>query len=204
MDYLTRQQEVKGVTVVTGTEVTADLVNSEKPDAVIVAVGGKRDSKLQGNDTVKVISVDEAAGDEVGETVVICGANAQATDCALFLLAHGKKVQMVHEGLKSDIDKEQSTWVRTFVTPQLYAQGVKVWNSSKVEGLTEEGLTVTNAMGATKTLPCDTVIECYDMLPNKELADALTGFEVYTVGDCDAPFNIAQAIASGNLAARKL
>lgn len=204
VDYLTRQQEVKGVTVVTGTEVTADLVNSEKPDAVIVAVGGKRDSKLQGNDTVKVISVDEAAGDEVGETVVICGANAQATDCALFLLAHGKKVQMVHEGLKSDIDKEQSTWVRTFVTPQLYAQGVKVWNSSKVEGLTEEGLTVTNAMGATKTLPCDTVIECYDMLPNKELADALAGFEVYTVGDCDAPFNIAQAIASGNLAARKL
>lgn len=204
IDYLVRQQELKGVAVVTDTEVTADLVKSEKPDAVIIAVGGQRVSKLSGNATVNVLSVDDAASSEVGENVVICGANAQATDCALYLLAHGKKVQMVHEGLRSDIDKEQSTWVRTFVTPQLYAKGVKVWNSTKVDGLSEAGLAVTNSMGAKKTIPCDTVIECYDMMPNTDLASALSSFEVYAVGDCDAPFNIAQAIASGNLAARKL
>lgn len=204
VDYLTRQQELKGVTVKTGTEVTADMVKSENPDAVIVAVGGQRESKLKGTGKVNVLSVEQAGGSDVGENVVICGANAQAVDCALFLLAEGKKVQMVHEGLRSDIDKEQSTWVRTFVTPQLYAKGVKVWNSTTVDGLTDAGLAITNSMGAKKTLACDTVIECYDMVPNKALADALSSFEVYTVGDCDTPFNIAQAIASGNLAARKL
>lgn len=204
VDYLTRQQELKGVTVKTNTEVTADMVKSESPDAVIVAVGGLRESKLKGSGNVQVLGMDQIAGSEMGESVVICGANAQATDLALYLLARGKKVQMVHEGLRSDIDKEQSTWVRTFVTPQLYAKGVKVWNGTTVDGLSAEGLSVTNSMGAKKTIACDTVIECYDMVPNKALADALSSFEVYTVGDCDTPFNIAQAIASGNLAARKL
>lgn len=58
--------------------------------------------------------------------------------------------------------------------------------------------------GQTKLLTCDTVVECYDMVPNTHLADALAGFEVYPVGDCAKPFNIAEAIAAGNLAARKI
>ena len=38
--YLTRQQELCGVKVVTKTEVDAQLVEQEQPDAVIVATGG--------------------------------------------------------------------------------------------------------------------------------------------------------------------
>jgi hypothetical protein len=42
------------------------------------------------------------------------------------------------------------------------------------------------------------------MLPNKDLIDGLSGIETYAVGDCDTPFNIAEAIAAGNLTARKI
>ncbi len=206
VDYLAHQQEVKGVKVVTGTEVTAETVASEKPDAVIIAVGGKRDTKLSSVDAIKVVSVDDAASTDLGENVIILGANAQATDLALFLLAQGKNVQMVHEGGRADIDKEQSTWVRTFVTPYLYAQGVKIWNKTKVKELTKDGLIVVDTLNCEETLPCSAVVECYDMLPNTDLYDAISSnvSEVYKVGDCDKPFDIAQAIAAGNLAARKL
>ena len=54
------------------------------------------------------------------------------------------------------------------------------------------------------TIACDTVIEAMDMLPNTSLAEGLDGIEVHCVGDCAKPWNIAEAIASGNLTARKI
>lgn len=126
-----------------------------------------------------------------------------AVDCALYLIAQGKNVQMVHAGGKADIGKEQSMWVRSFVIPHLYAQGVKIWNAVSSEAVADGGLEIVVA-GQTKLLACDTVVECYDMVSNTDLADALAGFEVYPVGDCAKPFNIAEAIAAGNLAARKI
>lgn len=205
IDYLARQQEVSGVEVITGTEVDAETVQQVNPDAVVVAVGGARESRLEATDDVNVVSVDDLVGAETGENVVICGAGAQAIDCALFLLAQGKKVQMVHEGEKEIIDKEQSMWVRAFVIPHLYGQGVKIWNNAKIGSVVNEGLSITTASGEEKTLACQTVLECYDMVPNRKLADELsTSFEMIAVGDCDSPFDIAQAIKAGNLAARSL
>lgn len=201
--YLSMQQDLCGVKVVSGKEVDADFVKSEKPDAVVVAVGGKRESKLKASDSVSVVGVDGLAGADLGERVVICGAGAQAVDCALYLIAQGKNVQMVHAGGKADIGKEQSMWVRSFVIPHLYAQGVKIWNAVSSEAVADGGLEIVVA-GQPKLLACDTVVECYDMVPNTDLADALAGFEVYPVGDCAKPFNIAEAIAAGNLAARKI
>ena len=205
IDYLAHQQEVSGVEVITGTEVDAETVKQVNPDAVGVAVGGVRESHLEPTNGVNVVGVDDLVGTETGESVVICGAGAQAVDCALFLLAQGKKVQMVHEGEKEIIDKEQSMWVRAFVIPHLYGQGVKIWNNAKIGNVVNEGLSITTASGEEKTLACQTVLECYDMVPNRKLANELsTSFEVIAVGDCESPFDIAQAIKAGNLAARSL
>lgn len=205
IDYLAHQQEVSGVEVITGTEVDAETVKQVNPDAVVVAVGGVRESHLEPTNGVNVVGVDDLVGTETGESVVICGAGAQAVDCALFLLAQGKKVQMVHEGEKEIIDKEQSMWVRAFVIPHLYGQGVKIWNNAKIGNVVNEGLSITTASGEEKTLACQTVLECYDMVPNRKLANELsTSFEVIAVGDCESPFDIAQAIKAGNLAARSL
>jgi pyruvate/2-oxoglutarate dehydrogenase complex dihydrolipoamide dehydrogenase (E3) component len=141
----------------------------------------------------------------VGKTVVILGAGAQACDIAVYLLGQGVKVIMVQEGLKKDIDKEQSMWVRTYFKPMLYSQGVKIWNQAKVNRLTADGLEITTATGTTELIPCDTVIESYDMVANTSLFDAVKGkYEAYAVGDCDKPWNISDAILNGNLAARKI
>lgn len=41
------------------------------------------------------------------------------------------------------------------------------------------------------------------MLPDTALADELgSEFDVYTVGDCETPLNIANAISTANLTAR--
>lgn len=205
VDYLARQQDVYGVDVHTETEVTVDTIRNEAPDAVIIAIGGVRDTRLEENDAVKVLSVEGLANAETGDNVVICGDGAQAIDCALFLLAQGKHVQIVSETEKELVDKEQSMWVRAFVIPHLQAQGVRIWHNMQIGSIVDNGLEVTLPTGESKVLECNSVLECYDMLPNTKLAEEIgSEFETISVGDCNNPFNIAQAIREGNLAARAL
>lgn len=203
--YLQRQLELTGVQVVCGTEATAETVAAEEPGAVVVAVGGARERHYE-TAGVPVYGFDEIPTADLGERVVILGAGAQAVDCALWLVAQGKKVQLVHGDPQSEVAKEQSMWVRTYVIPHLTSQGCKIWNGAEVEGISEEGVAIAMKGGVEKVLPCDSVIELCDMVPNAGLADELAaaGYETYPVGDCAAPWNIGLAIRSGNLAARKI
>ena len=57
--------------------------------------------------------------------------------------------------------------------------------------------------GCDIVVACDTLIDARDMLPNTDLIDGLE-IPCVAVGDCKAPFNIAEAIAAGNIAARKI
>jgi hypothetical protein len=36
------------------------------------------------------------------------------------------------------------------------------------------------------------------------MIEGLDGIEAYAIGDCDTPWNIAEAITAGNLTARKI
>ena len=62
----------------------------------------------------------------------------------------------------------------------------------------------TSEAGATESIACDTVIEAMDMLPNSSLLDGISVGETYAVGDCAEPYNIADAIFTGNLAGRAI
>jgi len=200
IDYLVIQCEKLGVEIVTGVEADAATVASYNPEAVVVAVGGKREQHIDG-----AMGFDQVMGAELGERIAIVGGGLQATDLALYLIAQGKKVQIVHDQPQSELAKEQSMWVRTYVIPHLCSQGVKIWNSCTVDGLGEDGLAITQNTGVQQLLKVDTVIEVCDMVPNTALADELAAtYETYTVGDAANPWNIALAIRTGNFAARKI
>ncbi len=53
-DYLSRQLELNGVEVVTGTEATVDTIKEVNPDVVIVAVGGARESRYTGSNVINL------------------------------------------------------------------------------------------------------------------------------------------------------
>lgn len=201
--YMTRQLDLKGVKVITGTEVTVDTVKDANPDAVIVAVGGARETRFDG---ANVINMDTFAGAPIGDKVVILGGNMQATDMAQYLIAQGKTVTIINEGTEKTVDKEQSYWVRTFAKTHLYSHGVKVWNNASVTAVDAEGVTITLApSGIVKTIPADTVLECWDMIPNTALLDEIkaAGYDTYAAG-CDAPSNIQTSIHAGHMVARYL
>lgn len=206
-DYLTyigHQLEKDGVEVKLSTKVDTAAVKEMAPDSVIVAVGGTRESKLSG---ANVFTPEQAFGSaDLGEHVVMLGASVQAIDLSAWLVARGKKVTIIHSGAAADVDKGQSGWFRAYMLPHLRSKGVSILNGAAVKSLNGGELTITTNTGFERTLSCDSVVECYDMVPNTSLAQELesAGFEVTAVGDCAEPYNIQKAVLSGNLAARAL
>lgn len=203
--YLVRQLELKGVTVVTGQDVDAGFITQQKPDVVILATGGLRDTLgLPETAGTNIISIDDIASADIGKKVTIVGGNLQALDIALYLLAQGKHVTMVSPDPTASLGKGQSSWVKTFELPMLYARGTRVWPNAKVVAVGNGEITIQGETGVDMKIKCDTVIEAMDMLPNTSILNGISGIEAYSVGDCNKPWNIAEAIAAGNLTSRNI
>ncbi len=201
--YLQRQLELAGVAVVTGTEVTADLVASEAPDALVLACGGLRGALEV--DGANVVSIDDFMFSDLGDNVVVWGSNAQAFDVALWLTVHKKHVTMVTPSATEDLDKQQSHHAMRFMTTALYALGMQVYTSAEITGASDGQITVSSAeAGVEYAVACDAIVDAADMLPNTGLLDEVDVAETYAIGDCSEPFNIALAIRSGNDVGRAL
>ena len=185
LTYMAHQLDKNGVDIHLFKRVDAALVKEENPDAVIVAVGGKRVSKLSGTDATPVFTPEQAFGGEskLGDTVAILGAGVQAVDFAAYLVTMGKKVIMIHEDTADNIDKGQSGWFKTYTMAYLRAKGTKIWSSATILGLEDGGVKFVTEAGYEKIVKIDSVVEFYNMIPNTELADELEAadFEVYTV-----------------------
>ena len=203
-NYLKRQVELAGVKVNLNKTVTKDLIEKEAPDAVILAVGGKRDSLgFKTTGATKVISIDDVLGGGIGDNVVILGSNAQAVDTALYLMNQGKKVTIVTPSAKEEFEKGHSVNMKEFVEPTFYANGARLFPNATITGVGDGFVSFTAESGVPYEYACDTVIEALDMLPNTERSEGLD-VQVICVGDCALPLNIANAIATGNVAARSL
>ncbi|MCR5136716.1 MAG: FAD-dependent oxidoreductase [Oscillospiraceae bacterium] len=199
--YLIRQLEIAGVTVKTGTEVTKELIESEAPDAVILAVGGLRDTLTVDGD-VPVVEMERFMFDEMGKNVIVYGSNAQAFDAALWLTVHRKHVTMVSPSPADDFDIQQSQHAKRMMTTALYALGFNSFPEASIKGVKDGMATVTMETGLDTMIPCDAIVNAADMLPDTSLLDGISVKETYAIGDCASPFNIALAIRGGNDAGR--
>lgn len=202
--YLAKQLELNGVTVVLKKEVDAAFINSEAPDAVILAVGALPGEIGVSGGSVPVIDFINFMGEGTGDKVVVFGSNAQAFDCALWLTVHKKKVTIVTPNPIEDLDKQQSQHAHRFMTTALYSLGVKVYPSSSIKEIGDGQVTVSSDSGWDTIIPADSIINAADLLPNKSLLEGVTVSETYAIGDCDQPFNIALAIRAGNDIGRKI
>lgn len=195
--YLAKQLEVAGVEVRLGTEVTAEVVAAETPDAVIWACGALEPSPIDG---ALAFADVPTLGD--AKKVVVLGSGARAVDTAVYLVKQGKQVQIVTPDPMDAFEKGHSVNVRQFIQNALTSNGVRIWPNAADVRVDDAGVTFANPeIGVDFSLETDAVVDLSDMLPNPP---ADLGVETVVVGDAAAPFNIAEAISSGNLAARAL
>ena len=198
-----RDLELKGVEIVCDTEVDAAFIKEQAPDAVILALGGKRATlDLEAGDGTSIIGIEDVSSAEIGQNVTIVGSNAQAADLALYLLEQGKTINMVTPDEADQIAKGWSIWCKKFAVPMMYARGMKMWELAEIVSAGGGTVTVKASTGTEVTYACDTVIDARDMLPNDDMLAELDGMNVQAVGDCSDPYSIQYAVRSGNYAAR--
>jgi NADPH-dependent 2,4-dienoyl-CoA reductase/sulfur reductase-like enzyme len=203
-EYLVSQLKKTAAEVKTGVEVTPELIEKEKPDAVIVASGIlPLVPQIPGIDRDNVVSAEDIlwGHKEAGDTVVVIGGEMVACETAEFLADKGRKATVVRRGPKMAV--KVGPVQRGRLLTRLREKGVAlIPGVQKYEEITDEGLTLIDKEGNKQTIKADTIVYAVGVKANKGLAGQLEGKvpALYTVGDCVEPRDIMAAVDEGALA----
>jgi 2,4-dienoyl-CoA reductase (NADPH2) len=219
VNYLQNQVKKLGVKTRMVAEFSPLEIETLKPDAVILAVGGKpvtleipginRSNVISGTDLhkqlklyIKFFGVRSLRWltkfwMPVGKRVIVIGGAIQGAELAEFLVKRGRKVTIVAgnepiaEGLPRRKQQRLVDWLRE--------KGVTIIPNAKCEEITDKGLTITTKDGIKQFIEADTITPATPFRPDNELLDALKGkvSELYLIGDGAEPRVILDAITDG-------
>jgi 2,4-dienoyl-CoA reductase-like NADH-dependent reductase (Old Yellow Enzyme family) len=208
-----RQLEKLGVTVRLGTEATADLIEREAPEAVVLATGAVWEKtgfnsldyqETPGWEQDHVLSLTDAvAGQaEVGARVVVFDLKGfvEAPGVAELLAAGGRQVEIVTPFPKLGVNQLDLTLQWSYLMSRLHAAGVRISPDSMVAAIDKTSVRVANLYGGeSRTIAADQVVIVSGRRPDDELHQALvsSSLELRRVGDCLSPLNIGKAFRDG-------
>ena len=205
-DYLQAQLEQLGVELHLDTEVTAEMVLSQRPDAVIVATGAHTGTGLlpiAGHDLPHVTDVRRILRGEFVEgqrVVMIDEASSHGVYSVAELLAsQGHVVEIVAEEFYAGRDLVATHDVVSWMQRTM-ALGVETTPHTTVVRI-EPGQVIVADRFATgeRAIPADSVVlGTYDR-PSQALYYALKSYvpHLFRAGDCVAPRRIGHAISEG-------
>ncbi len=203
-----RQIEKLGVEVRLGTEVTKEVVDQMRPDAVVVATGSIPKKDLLGADQPIVLTEEDALlnGAAVGRKVVVLGGAFWDVETAISLADQGKDVTLVREDASISMWELGLIKAMPILTGMLQEKNIKPLFSTKVQRIEKNGVTVTDAEGNSKFVEADTVVLSIGRLPNRKLAAELkeSVSEVHEIGDCVRASCVADAVYGGRVVGARI
>lgn len=197
------QLDKLGVNVRLNTEGTPDLVVSDNPDVLIVAVG----SEYVVPDTLsemadKMLYPEDILVEQkpLGENVVMIGGGFIACELALYLLAsRGIKVTIFEKksDLLSDVDEPLTMMA---LRMQMATSGIKARVKTEVIGCTGQSLTLTDKEGNTEQMKANSIIMTAGLGPRVEIVKQFEGLapEVHYIGHCYQPHTVSDATRIGH------
>jgi 2,4-dienoyl-CoA reductase-like NADH-dependent reductase (Old Yellow Enzyme family)/thioredoxin reductase len=198
IEYLTAQVKKQGVMVTLGCEVGPDLVKLENPDAIIVATGALPSMEHVHLEEGSVVFAQDILGEtvEAGSCVIIIGGGLVGAETAEFLARKDKQISIVE--IRDALCMEVPPFVRDDLLRRLRELRVNVLTQVSVEKI--KGNTVSLVKnGQVQNVQADTIVIAAGYRANQELAKQLAASvpELYTVGDCQEPRRILEAIHEG-------
>lgn len=210
--WLKIQVEKLGVTIKSGIEVTPELVEAEKPDAVVIATGARaaKPFHIPGADQDTVVTTWDvhegtaAVGDKV---IVFTEWRGQAGIAAAELLAdQGKQVEIITTMLFVGQDIDPISIAPHY--EHLLEKDVRLTPQTALISIDGNTVTLLNVFSQQTEIRegIDTVVLSLPFKANDELYAALKGRvpELYRVGDCVAPRKVDLAIYEGEMAGRTI
>jgi mycofactocin system FadH/OYE family oxidoreductase 2 len=209
--YYTFQMESLNVELHLGTEVTADMVKAENPEAVVVATGSlPTKPKLLGSDKVRVVEIREVIEEKVGvgNNVVVVDEeyHMQPLEVSDFLADRGAKVELLTETLFAGSQVDESTLVAIY--DRLLGKGVIITPLTKLKEIKGDTVIVFNVFtkAERERQGIDTVVIASGGEANDSLYRSLKGQvkELYAIGQCLSPRKLRDSIGDGARVGRQI
>ena len=200
LEYLRTQVKKHGIKVQIGVEVTADLVEKEKPDAVVVATGGMPVvPEIKGMDVSRVVTADNVLLDKAktGEKVIIIGGELVGCETAHYLMNKGKKITITRRG--DALATKMIPFNREAFLEDLEKNGVELLTGVAYKEVTDKGIILVDNKGKERMIEADTIILAAGAKSDDKLFEQIKGKikEVYRAGDCVEPRQIGEAVEEG-------
>ena len=208
IDYLVKRIETLGVTVEMGKAFTSDMLDQEKPDAVVVATGASPQfPDWQGIEESGALSVDDAlSGEEdIGDKVLVVGGGGTGAEIADYLSEAGKTVTLVE--MLEDIASDLVNHLQHYLKLRLGEKGVTVHTSAQVKELGKGYVIIEDPSGTRKLDGFNSIILALGSeKPNDDIYKNLEGkvSEMHVIGDARQPREIVDAVYEGQEIAIKL
>jgi len=199
LDYLVSQVYRSGVKVELGKEADLESVEGFGPHVVVLAAGASPVVPgIPGIEDVNVVDALQVLSRvvEVGERVVIIGAELVGCELAEYLVQRGKFVTLMRRGPEIAAREEQSR--REGLLARLSYKGIRLLPGVSYQKIASDGIEITLGDGTNEKVPADTVVLAAGARPNSELYSPLQSeMPTYLVGDAFEPRGIRQAIHEG-------
>lgn len=197
--FQVRQIKETGVKVVTGQEVSPELIRAEEPEVVVVATGSTQlRPSISGIDGENVVDAREVLREKVTtkDTVIVAGGGMIGCEVAEYLAEKGKKVNIVE--MLSEVALDMPRSERYLLLARLEKLGVKIFANRKILKITHQGVVVKREERKENIIG-ETVVLAMGSEPDRRLARVLKGLvpEVYAVGDCVEARKGLEAIYEG-------
>lgn len=192
-------KKAKNVTIHLGTELTPEIVKSEKPHVVIVATGATPIiPSIPGVNRPNVLLAQDVLLGKVatGDNCFVAGGGSVGLETAAHLAIQLKRVAIA-EMLPELAQGEDRDIVQAYLRI-LDEYGVVRFTDTRVVEIAETGVLL-EKNGVTTLYPCDTVILAFGSTKNDSLAAALEGLteKVVTVGDAVKVGHLLEAVRQG-------
>ncbi len=190
-------------------EATAETIQNENYDVVILATGAKPiPLNLPGQENTRVVHALDVLSNQAdtGQKVLVIGGGMVGTETALHLAEeHQRDVVLVEmaDQIMGDVGHSEAM----VYFDKIKKDKIKVLTGEKVTEITHEGIIVQNKKGQTKTIGADTVVIAAGFTPNNTLSINIStsnNVEVYSIGDCVKPAKFLDAIHQAFHLARKI
>jgi 2,4-dienoyl-CoA reductase-like NADH-dependent reductase (Old Yellow Enzyme family)/thioredoxin reductase len=204
--YYERELAHSRVTIETGVDVTLELVQDQKPDALVIAVGSQPIiPDIPGIDQPHVVTaVDALCEPDLlrGRHVVVIGGGDVGCETACYLADAGRDVTII-EALPELMTEQYIQNVRMVMYRLLTEKNINAFASTEVVQIDEKTVEVKGPQGG-RTLEADSVVIGVGFRPNETLRETLRlgCKEVFIVGDCGELGRIREAVVQGDLAGR--
>jgi 2,4-dienoyl-CoA reductase-like NADH-dependent reductase (Old Yellow Enzyme family)/thioredoxin reductase len=207
LDYLERRTKALGVTLEMGREFTVEMLDPQKPDAVIVATGALPQlPDWKGVEESNALSVDEVLSDgaPIGQKILVVGGGGSGAEIADFLSEKGRAVTLVE--MLEIIAADLVTHMQHYLGQRLKQKGVTILTSTRVLELGKDYAMVEDASGVKRLNGFDTIVLALGSTPNDRLYRSLKDKvpELYLIGDAVEAREVVDAVYEAEEVASKI